>query len=169
MNTTRICDSKGIVLIALALFLMQSACIAALSHTEVYHTYLLLRIESNRSRAQVGEAIHIRFTTRDTGNEPIVLESSATPVMDIVILGRGDQVLASWSARNPEQVSHRLEWKPGESKTIDLVWVPTQADYEAGEYYLPRGVPRVYVSGRLYANSKLVKGAGFELCFKTRC
>jgi hypothetical protein len=169
MNTIHFYVSKGIVILVLALLLMQSACIAAMSHTEIYHTYLLLKIESDHSRVQVGEAIHIRFTTRNTGNEPIVVEYQDTPVMDIVILGIGDQVLASWSSRNPEQLSHRLEWKPGESKTIELIWIPTQADYDAGEYYRPLGVSRIYASGDLYENFKLVKSAGFGLCFKTRC
>jgi hypothetical protein len=130
---------------------------------------LLLDLESDSTRTQPGIPIQMRFTVKNAGERIWILESQDTPVMDIVILGIGDQVLASWSSRNPEQLSHRLEWKPGESKTIELIWIPTQADYDAGEYYRPLGVPRIYASGRLYENSRLVKGAGFELCFKTRC
>lgn len=130
---------------------------------------LLLDLESDSTRAQLGIPIQMRFTVKNSGERPWILESQETPVMDIVILGIGDQVLASWSSRNPEKISHRLEWKPGESKTIELIWIPTQADYDAGEYYSPRGVPRIYVSGQLYENSRLVKGVGFELCFKIRC
>lgn len=151
-------------LVALALLLIQSACSAALSHTEVYHTYLLLKIESNRSRAQVGESIHIRFTTRNTGNEIIIIESKELPVMDVVVGPYGsDEVFLAWSELNPDKISHQLAWKPGESKIIELTWTPKQ-----GEVWF--GAPRyVRLSGLLSSDSKIVKSVGLMICASNTC
>jgi aminopeptidase N len=142
---------------------MQSACVAVLSHTEVYHTYLLLKIESDRSKAEVGQPIRIRFTTRNTGNEPIVLESPDTPVIDIVVDFSDGSELLTWSSHNPDQVVHRLEWKPGESKTIEFVWIPKREDISIGSY------KNAYPSGRLYSNGKIVKSAGVTVCASDVC
>jgi hypothetical protein len=155
-----------VTLVLAILALLPTACEAGLRHTSGIDS-LVMELYADRSRARVDEPIQIRFTITNRGQRHIVVESPTTPVMDIVILGVGDQVLASWSSKNPEKISHRLEWKPGESKVLEWVWIPTQADYEAGAYYLPWR--RVYASGRLYTNSKLVQSAGFDLCFDTRC
>lgn len=161
MNLTRI--PRGTILIALVVLLMQSACLPALSHTEVYHTYLLLRIDVDRSRAKTGEAIHIRFTTRNTGSEPIILESPTTPVMDVVVvLGSGPDLL-SWSTQNPDKVQHRLEWKPGETKIIEWVWIPRPEDIAFGYYQ------NAYLSGRLYQNGRIIQSAGVEVCASNYC
>ncbi len=45
------------------------------------------------------------------------------------------QVLQQWSIlQAPDQLPHRLELKPGESKTIELIWIPDEMAVLYGVY-----------------------------------
>jgi hypothetical protein len=88
-----------------------------------------LWLESDRTRAQIGIPIQIRYAVKNMGERTWILESLDTPVMDINVQIPGGSVVLNWASQNPDKVSHRLEWQPGESKTIELVWTPKQEEY----------------------------------------
>mgnify|MGYP000073560943 CR=1 FL=1 len=118
---------------------------------------LVLQLDINRSRVQLGESILIRFTVKNVANEPIKIESKESPVLDVqVVVGGSDEVLYSWAAENPEQASKQLEWTPGETKTIETVWVPREEEFYSGRV--------VFVSGFLSENSKVVQSVGILTC-----
>ncbi|MGB8644239.1 MAG: hypothetical protein WCF84_03325 [Anaerolineae bacterium] len=68
------------------------------------------------------------FTVINRGNQTVVFETTDRPVMGIIVQDAlSKEVLLTWSAQNPDKVSHHLEWKPGESKTIELTWTAAEA------------------------------------------
>lgn len=148
--------------VALTFVLMQMGCGTGLRGTAGVD-HLLLQTESNRSRAQADAPIQIRFTITNTGQNHIVVESPDTPVMDIVVDVVGGPELFSWSGQNPDKVAHRLEWKPGESKTIELVWVPKPEDIADGYF------KDVFLTGLLYSEGKIVQSAGVTVCASNFC
>lgn len=148
--------------IALILVLMQMGCGTGLRDTAGVD-HLLLQIESNRARAQADVPIQIRFTITNTGQNHIVAESPTTPVMDILIHVVGGPDLLSWSSQNPDRVQHRIEWKPGESKTIEWVWIPREEDIASGYY------KNVALVGRLSSGSKSVQNASVVVCASNFC
>lgn len=150
------------ILIALCVALTQTGCDVGLRHTASYN-YLLLELHSNRSQAKVDESIHVRFTVTNTGQQSTVVESQDTPVMDIVAGVTVDGKLLTWSSQNPNMVAHRLEWKPGESKVIELVWTPKQEDIVIGAFH------DVHLAGRLYKDSKSIQSAGVDVCASDVC
>ncbi len=80
----------------------------------------------SQERASVGDSIDIVFTVKNVSDETQVIEIDDGPVMDIVV-GQGSsyQREAWWSDVNeftPEM--SRLELDPGESRTIEMTWVP---------------------------------------------
>jgi len=152
-----------VTLLAFGFLAMQTACDTGQRHVSGIDS-LVLEVWSSRSRAQVGQLIQIKFTITNRGRNHIVLESPDTPVMDIVVSPYGsDEIFLKWSDQNPDQVAHRLEWKPGESKTIELVWTPKPGEtwYGATRY--------VGISGKLYRNSKSVQSAGVMICASNAC
>ncbi|HEX4850922.1 MAG TPA: hypothetical protein VFV08_08960 [Puia sp.] len=97
----------------------------------------------------------MQFTIKNAGNQPAIIESMGTPVMDIVVDdGASRRILASWSAQNPDKVMHHLEWQPGESKVLELVWIPPQEEDSR----------QVFASGLLYQESKFLQGANVDFC-----
>lgn len=151
------------ILLVLSSALALTACDTGLKHTSGIDS-LILELYANHSQARVGEPIQIRFTTSNRGRNHIISESSDTPVIDIVVTPiDSDTVFLTWSDQNPEKITHRLEWAPGESKTIELTWTPKQEEI----WY---GAPRyVRLSGRLYSNSNSVPSAGVTVCASNAC
>ncbi|MBI5649413.1 MAG: hypothetical protein HZC40_03035 [Chloroflexi bacterium] len=80
----------------------------------------------------MNEPVQMRFGVVNTGKETFVLESKNSPVMDIVVSEAGGGAFLSWSTQNPDKVSYRIEWKPGESKVIELTWIPKPGDIYIG-------------------------------------
>ena len=139
-----------------------TAYIFGLSQTSAYGD-LILNFESDRSQVRVGEAVHMRFTIKNAGNKPYVIESPDTPVMDINVQIPGGPAVLNWASQNPVKVSHRLEWQPGASRTIELVWTPKQEDFARND------LPAFYLSGILYENSVVVQGASVTVCTTDTC
>ncbi len=158
MNTRGL-SGVGLSLFLSWLFLAQTACAAALTDTQVYHTNLLLRLESDRSSVKVGESVLMRYAVRNRGKELIVIESKETPVLDIRVRHPGnDKVLLSWSERNPDLVSHRVEWKPGETKSLELTYLLKEEDYISGL--------GIFLTGVLSEDSKVVQSAGVTVLMR---
>jgi len=138
------------------LLLSQTSCSESQSATASYFGGLELKLEANRSSLKSGESVYIRFTTTNTGSRPIVIDSQDTPVLDIIV----EEVpsrhrLASWSDRNPDKVSHRVEWKPGESKVMELTWT-----------YSGKASPYADSVGLLNGNSRVLQAASVRLCLE---
>ena len=162
MNTRRAANII-FALIGLGFALTQTGCDAGLRHTASYN-YLLLELNSSRSQVKVGERVQVRFTIRNTGQQSTMVESTDTPVMDIVVssVGSGNVFLA-WSVQNPDKVAHYLEWRPGESKTIEIVWTPRQEDIAIGVFH------NVPLAGILNGDSKIVQSASVDVCASNVC
>lgn len=124
---------------------------------------LHLGVSSNYSRIQPGNNLRIRFGVRNNSNETIILESPGTPVMDIRVKVVGGPELLTWSSQNPDKVSHRIEWKPGESKVIELTWLVRQEDVAYGHPYY------IDLAGFLNSESKLLQAAGVIVCASNAC
>lgn len=156
--------TRRLLLIMLALLLLQVACEMGARHSAVYND-LLLQVQSNSTRAEVGKPIQIRFVITNTGinKHTYVLESPTTPVMDILIHVVGGPDLVTWSSQNPDKVQHRLEWKPGETKTIEWVWIPREEDIAVGYY------KDVALVGILSSGSKSVQNASVVVCASNFC
>ena len=146
------------------LSLLQVACEPGASHSAGYND-LLLQVQTNSTRAEVGKPIQVRFTITNTGinKHTYILESPDTPVMDIVVDVVGGPELLAWSRQNLDKIQHRLEWKPGESKVIELIWIPQPGDVYTGSYR------NVFLTGLLYFNGKIVQSAGVTVCASDVC
>jgi hypothetical protein len=162
MNTRPVLDTKYIVLAMLGVLLLETACGMIVRDT-TYHDTLRLDFEANRDQAQVGEPVHMRFVIKNIGKQPIVIESQDTSVMDIIVQVVGGETLLSWSARNPEKASHRIGWKPNESRVVELTWIPKQGDIYSGAYR------DIYLTGLLSEDSRLVRAAGVRICASDVC
>jgi hypothetical protein len=147
---------------AFACVLMQAGCATGLRGTAGVD-HLLLQIQSNRSKAQVGLPIQIQFTITNTDQSYIVVESTDTAVLDIVVQVVGGPNLFVWSSQNPDKIAHRLEWKPGESKTIELIWIPRPEDIASGYY------KDVFLGGLLYKDGEILQGANVQICASNYC
>lgn len=93
------------------------------------YSNLGLTLQVDQMRGEVGKPVHITFTITKfkEGNYDIgVVESADEPVMDIFV-GYADIQYALWSEQQPvEAIPHRLDLKIGESKTIEMTWVPDE-------------------------------------------
>jgi hypothetical protein len=145
--------------------LLFSGCydyINGLSQTTNYDT-LVLKFEADHFLVRVGEPMHIRFTIKNVGSKPWVIESEDTPIMDITVQIPGSPAFFNWASQYPDKISHRLEWKPGESKTLELTWTPSQEDFAHND------LPAFYLGGNLYVNSKIMQGASVIVCTTQTC
>ena len=85
----------------------------------------------SQGRVSVGQSVHIRYTVENDGNqtEVIQLEEKQEPVMDIRVrfaVG-SDWTTLCWSdGREITPEMRRLELAPGESKTIEMTWIPDE-------------------------------------------
>lgn len=160
---TKVLLKGGVFLTFLLSLTMQVGCNPSSRTHMAKYNYLILKLQSDRSVARVGEPVHIRFTITNEGGDTW-LESPTTPVMDIVVSSVGSgKVLIFWSAQNPDKVAHRLEWKPGESKVIEFVWTPRQEDIAIGVIH------NIHLAGWLYQDSKLIQSAGVTICASNVC
>jgi len=117
-----------------------------------------LAIQTDRSRGGVGEPVHIRFTVTNSSNQIKILDSKDTPVLDAVVMELPSrQVLLSWAALHPDQDTYHLELSPGESKVLEMVWTPTQEEYNQGM--------KVFIAGLLSINSQVVQSATAYYCY----
>jgi len=83
----------------------------------------------SQERVSVGEPVMIRYTVDNPTDrtEVIQLEEKQEPVMDILIgfgPGGGGTKLHWSDGREITPEMRRLELAPGESKTIEMTWVP---------------------------------------------
>jgi len=92
---------------------------------------LRLMLFVSKSLPSVGQPVQIRYTVTNTTDrtEVIQLEEKQEPVMDILVgFGPGGhRTRIYWSDRReitPEM--RRLELAPGESKTIEMTWMPDE-------------------------------------------
>lgn len=155
MNLVRMLIAQSTIFLPVILLLLQTACDSQ-NTTARYDIDLVLKIESDRSSLKSGESMHIRFTTTNTGSRSIIIDSQDTPVLDIVVEEvPSRQRLASWSDRNPDKVSHRVEWKPGESKVMELTWT-----------YSGKASPYADSVGLLSGNSRMLQAASVRLCLE---
>lgn len=124
-----------------------------LSHASNYNS-LVLKIQTNRSQIHVGESIKVHFSITNEGKHPAMIETHDKPVMDIIVQGvESQEVWHSWSEQNPPKVSNRIEWQPGETKEIELLWVAPPE--EKGR--------RVFVGGLLSADLRVVQSANVTI------
>ncbi len=145
---------RTVVLATFVLMTMQMACgplfDRGMSRSAVYNS-LVLRFQTDRSWAQVGESVHMQFTVQNGGGQPVVIESTHEPVMQIIVEDvLSHKVFLLWSVQNPDKVSHRLEWQPSESKTIELTWTAPQEEFGRG----------VFLTGTLSEGTEIVQDAG---------
>ncbi len=97
---------------------------------------LTLILWVSHQSVNVGQPVTIRFTVRNDGKErTTVYERNGKPVMDIIAgtspVREGDPPRPRWSdgkALTPELT--RLELKPGEARVIEMIWTPSQRDYQ---------------------------------------
>lgn len=117
------------VFLAITLLMWLSACSQSLGrYQDVNVGSLQGHLQVNRDKLQPSEPVHIRFTVTNTSTggtgKPQVLESKSTPLMDIQVHTVGRE-LVRWSAQQPpDLLPQRIELAPGQSKTIELTWVP---------------------------------------------
>jgi len=93
---------------------------------------LTLRLWVSKRQPTVGQCVTIKYTVenRTDGIEVIQLKEKQEPVMDIRIhfgLARHSMTTLYWSdGREITPEMRRLELAPGESKTIEMTWVPDE-------------------------------------------
>lgn len=151
------------VLIAVSIALLLTACDTGdtgLSQTTAVD-HLVLTFKSNHSRVKMGDTVQMQFTITNTGRQLIAIESNDRPVLDIVVsaLPTGD-VIHSWSTENPDKVSHRMEWKPGESQVLEMTWTVSPGD--------KLGI-RISLSGDVNSDLIILKSSGVMLCLEGFC
>ncbi len=85
-----------------------------------------LELWVSQERASVGDSIDIVFTVKNIGDETEIIEIDDEPVMDIIVRqGFNYEREVCWSdGREITPEMRRLELAPGESKTIEMTWVP---------------------------------------------
>ncbi len=154
---------KRLVALSHVSFAILVACANPQQIDRAKYDTLLLTLQADRSQVRAGETVHMRFTIANEGNHTWVIESSDTPVLDITVRDfNSKQLLHSWAAQNPDKISHRVEWKPGEVKVLELVWTAlTESPYVPGQ--------RVHLSGALNENGSLRQAASVDVCVGSGC
>ncbi len=143
------------VVAALYLSSVLIACGGATETTQ--YQDLVLRIQTNRTTARIGEEVQVHFTVTNTGKQPVQINSENEPAMDVRVYDAGsEELFVSWAALHPDQAAKTLVWQPGETKTVDVQWTPTEK-----EYYISRPI---YLSGYLREDSKIVQDASLLIC-----
>jgi hypothetical protein len=85
-----------------------------------------IALHADRDHVNVGQPIHFTLTASRASpgsqyHQPIEAPEGKS-VLDIVV---GSEELARWSREQPTQnIPRRLDLKPGESKTIEMIWIP---------------------------------------------
>lgn len=129
---------------------LTSSCLASNPPQEAKSGYRGVHLEANHSYGLLGEPVHIRFTVTNDTQAPIIVESEEKPMLDLQVVGVANKrVYQSWAALHPDQALHRVEWQPGESKVLEMDWIPT-----------PEGASHIVgLDGQLNQGSELVQGA----------
>lgn len=92
------------------------------------YTDLELRLWISRDKPRVGQSVDIQFTVINHGTGRWVIELPEASVMDIKVgTGAGVRTWIYWSdGREITPEMRRLGLAPGESKTIEMTWVPSK-------------------------------------------
>ncbi|MBI5033543.1 MAG: hypothetical protein HZB51_23725 [Chloroflexi bacterium] len=136
-------DSKfhivSLILVGLSILLASCSYATVPSMTNLYTErvsglgYLLLRIRVDHSEKpclKSGDSLNISFTVTNEGQKPVVHESKDKPVLNLTIVESPSmEIVSSWADQNPDKLQHRVEWQPGESKTLNLKWQIPQKEY----------------------------------------
>ena len=88
----------------------------------------------SHARPNSGETVELRFTVENTHSKTVVIRSEEKPVMDIEIYhgARINRTTLYWSdGKEITPEMQKLELAPGESKTIEMTWVPEEGSYTA--------------------------------------
>ncbi|MBI4786654.1 MAG: hypothetical protein HY782_06370 [Chloroflexi bacterium] len=86
--------------------------------------FITVEMWASSDCVQPGETVVLRATATNKGSRVEVIELRDRPVLDIVV-GDRDRVFRRWSDSKPLTTDlTRLELGPGESKTIEMGWVP---------------------------------------------
>lgn len=141
MNVKRKFHLIPLILVGLSMMLISCTTAPIPTQTNAYtegakgFDPLILRIRVNHPKQTClkgGELLDIQFTVTNEGQTRRleVLESKDQPVMDVTIREYTSmKPVYSWAVQNPSQVQHRVEWQPGESKTINVKWQLPQKEY----------------------------------------
>jgi len=122
---------------------------------------LILQFEVDQIEVPVGGVVRMRYAVRNTGERLWVIDSKDTPVLDIIVEKPPfGQILMTWSSQNPDKALHRVEWQPGETKLLELVWTPDE-EFRYGRL--------VHLTGTLSKNSKIVQSVGVTICAGPAC
>lgn len=96
---------------------------------------------ADQSQAEVGRPTHLKLTVTNQGTETVILDAKE-PVMDITVQYAGGNVFTSWSAQQQQIVNlNRVEFKPNQTKTIELTWIPKPEDDR--HFILTSGIVRL--------------------------
>lgn len=152
---TKNCSFYLFISFGLIIGTVLSACSAAEQGTR--YQDLVLWISTNRTRANVGDPVQMHFTVTNGGKQPVQIKSQDKAVLDVQVgVAGSDEVLFSWIALYPDQAAKELTWQPGETKTIDAVWTPTQQGFYNGR--------NLFLAGLLSKDSTLVQSTSILLC-----
>jgi len=122
---------------------------------------LELRLWISRDKPRVGQPVDIQFTVINHGTARWVIELPEASVMDIrVSTGAGIPRPIYWSdGREITPEMRRLELAPGESKTIEMTWVPSTDDKYATATPIG-GILRLQEGGTAEAGTTINVGRG---------
>jgi hypothetical protein len=86
-------------------------------------------ISADRFYTGAEEPVRIRFTVTNDGDDEEFRESEEGPVMDIRVGYRGE--ISDWwsDGREITPEMKKLELTPGETRTIEMTWIPPDIDY----------------------------------------
>lgn len=123
--------------------------------------YLVLTTRTNHSRVKLGNSVQIQFTVINTGDQPVIIESKEWPVLDILVttLPSGNNI-RTWSIENPAQVSHRIEWQPGEAQTLTMIWSVSIND---------KLESRFSILGLVNSDTRVLQRSGIVMCLEGFC
>lgn len=146
-----------VILVLVSIVLMSSACTANTAQTRTTGVDCIeLTFKSSHSQIKLGDAVQMQFTVTNNCQKLIVIESTDSPVLDIVVtaLPMGN-IIRQWSVENPDKVSHHMEWKPGESHEIEMTWTVSPTD---------KGGLRIALSGDVNSGSTIFGSAAVGVC-----
>lgn len=92
---------------------------------------LTLTLQMDQKEGTVGKPVHISFKVSNSGRvntgKPEILELNNKSVMDIRV-NYATKEFARWTSQNSANyfITH-LELDPGESHTIEMIWIPDES------------------------------------------
>jgi len=92
-----------------------------------------LDLSSDKYYVDSGETVRIRFTAINDNDETEVIEPKEGPILDILITYHYDRIDEWWSeGREIPPEMKRIELDPGESITLEMLWIPPDIGYGTG-------------------------------------